>query len=86
MDVELPTEASGYVYTLVYLQDKNSTYIGETTNLCHRLQKHNSGLVTKKTADITLRPWALLGFVCGFGQDRQQQRLLEGNMRQITMS
>jgi len=66
VDIELPQDGSGYVYILVSVKDRESTYIGQTTHLVRRLKQHNSGFGAHQTADEALRPWALLAFVSGF--------------------
>ena len=66
MDVELPQDNSGFVYILVSVKDRKTTYIGQTKNLVRRLKQHNSGFGSSSTADEFLRPWALLAYVAGF--------------------
>lgn len=75
VDIELPQDATGYVYMLVSLNDRVSTYIGQTANLVRRLHAHNSGYGSSSTAHIDLRPWALMGYVTGFGSATAQQRM-----------
>jgi len=65
-DIELPQDSSGYVYILLSIKDKCTTYIGQTQNLVTRLKQHNSGYGSVQTANPALRPWALLAFVSGF--------------------
>jgi predicted GIY-YIG superfamily endonuclease len=81
VDVQLPTNISGYVYILVSLQDHSSTYIGETHDIRKRLQQHNSGNGAKVTAQQLLRPWALLGYVCGFEENKLLRRQFEASWK-----
>ena len=74
IDVELPTDSTGYVYLLLSLSDDSVTYIGQTSNLRRRLDQHNSGIRkggAAETDQIHLRPWAVYGFVCGFRREKQ---------------
>ena len=50
-----------YVYLIRSLKDSNKTYIGYTTNLDQRMEKHNSG-ASIYTCDY--RPWKLVTYIC----------------------
>lgn len=50
-----------YVYLLRSLKNLSKTYIGYTTNLEQRLEKHNSGASTYTTDH---RPWKLVTYIC----------------------
>ena len=50
-----------YVYLLKSLHDSSKTYIGYTTNLEQRLEKHNTG-ASIYTSDN--RPWKLVTSIC----------------------
>ena len=65
-DIELPQDSSGFVYILVSVKNRQSTYIGQTNNLVRRLKEHNSGIGALSTASELLCPWALLAYVAGF--------------------
>jgi len=54
-----------YVYMLKSVKNTAKTYVGFTTNLKERLQKHNEG-GSYYTADH--RPWKLISFV-GFNEE-----------------
>jgi predicted GIY-YIG superfamily endonuclease len=58
-----------YVYLLQSLSFPDKTYIGFTTNIKERLQKHNEG-GSIYTADY--RPWRLVSFV---GFDRESKAI-----------
>ena len=73
-DVEIPKTNAGYVYLLVSLRDKFSTYIGETSNLRRRLAQHNSGYGSSSTSDVQLRPWALMAFMTNFPLNESRER------------
>jgi predicted GIY-YIG superfamily endonuclease len=64
------------VYLLVSTKHAGFMYIGETEDIRKRLNDHNSGNGSKFTNNSRLRPWALFGFVIGFG-NRSQRRLFE---------
>ena len=65
-DISLPLCNTGYVYMLVSTKDHNQNYIGQTMRLGDRLDQHNRGYGTTFTSRITLRPWFLIAYVCGF--------------------
>ena len=74
-DMELPTCNTGFVYMLIILHDKCYSYIGETQSITTRLTQHNSGNGSMSTSPLSLRPYALFAYVCGFDgnkSDRQQ--------------
>ena len=66
IDIDIPQDTSGFVYLLVSLKDRKSTYVGETKNMILRLKQHNSGFGAKSTSNPSLRPWALMGYIVGF--------------------
>jgi predicted GIY-YIG superfamily endonuclease len=74
IDIEIPTNKSGYVYILGSVRDENVTYIGTTSKLSHRFYQHNSGYGSKTTNSLHLRPWCLLAFITGFSGYEQQMR------------
>jgi hypothetical protein len=75
MDIDLSEDTSGFVYLLVSLKDRQSTYVGETGNMIKRLREHNSGFGATSTAIPSLRPWALMGYIVGFdGPSPRNQR------------
>ena len=55
------------VYLLVSTKHLGYMYIGETMDVRKRLNEHNSGDGSKFTNNERLRPWALFGYVYGFG-------------------
>jgi predicted GIY-YIG superfamily endonuclease len=77
MDVQLPQEGSGYCYIIVSLQNRETTYIGQTMSLVNRLNQHNKGTGSLQTEDAMLRPWSLLAFVCGFDHNKDLMRRFE---------
>jgi predicted GIY-YIG superfamily endonuclease len=71
IDNGLPQVGKGgkFVYILASLHPNylgQATYIGQTTDLIRRYKQHNSGSATKQTADPSMRPWTMLGYVSGF--------------------
>lgn len=65
---------TGFLYLLLSLRDRNTTYIGQTTNLKRRLLLHNEG-IHKNTADWTYRPWVIVVFFTGFKNDMERRQL-----------
>ena len=76
-DKPLPHCNTGYVYMLISLRNKESTYIGMTNNIQARLHQHNSGLGTSFTASVRLQPWALFAYIVGFDSNRQLMLSIE---------
>lgn len=65
----MPSDSTGYAYLLVSLAPGTQgkvTYIGQTTNLIARFEKHKRGAGPAAIANINLRPWALLAYVSCF--------------------
>lgn len=78
-DVSLPPQPTGYVYLLVSTQDTSFLYIGSTNCLITRFRQHNSGYGSKQTAPPSLRPWGILGYVCGFQGDEKIRTSVEND-------
>ena len=81
-DINIPSDNSGFVYCLLSTQDKNSTYIGKTFNLQRRFTEHNLGYGAKQTENEKLRPWAIIGYVCGFRHIDSYMKEFENLWRQ----
>ena len=80
MDFQLPDEnicTMGFTYILLSLHTRKSVYVGSCRNIAARLAQHNKFFTSEehKTAPTHLQPWALLGFICGFNQKDQKQKL-----------
>lgn len=73
-DVSLPQCMTGYVYFLVSIRFPNFSYIGTTIDIRSRLQQHNSGHGSIETVPAYRRPYALLAYICGFGESRRDLR------------
>jgi predicted GIY-YIG superfamily endonuclease len=50
-----------YVYLLRSLKDPTKTYVGYTTNLEERIQKHNAG---GSIFTANFRPWKIVTSIC----------------------
>ena len=74
LDTDLPGNGVGVVYLLRSLRDGKSTYVGETRNLVKRISTHNSGHGSQQSCDPALRPWHVIGFICGFTNDTKEVR------------
>ena len=84
-DIPLPQDTTGCCYLLVSCPQPTVTYIGQTKNLPERLRQHNSGCGSNQTQSAMLCPWALFGYVVGFGGSTEKLRHFEKawqNMRE----
>ena len=82
-DMPLPQCGTGFVYMLVSIRDISYCYIGETQSLSRRLREHNSGYGSNSTAHISLRPFALFAYVCGFDGNVQLRRHFEREWKKM---
>ena len=73
-DVDVPSDNTGFVCVLVSTVNTQCIYIGSCNCLHTRFQQHNSGYGALQTSPASLRPWGLLGYVCGF-QGQKDVRL-----------
>jgi hypothetical protein len=77
-DISLPQCKTGFVYFLISIRTRNFTYIGECKCIVTRLYHHNSGHGSTSTIPANRRPFAIMGYICGFdGQNKPLQRQLE---------
>ena len=76
-DMSLPTCNTGFVYMLVSIRVPTFSYIGETANIITRLNQHNSGYGSQTTCPLSLRPYALFAYVCGFDDNWNLRRQFE---------
>ena len=68
-DISLPQCNTRFVYFLDFLISiprKTFVHIGNTNCLLNRFRQHNSGYGSSSTTPTNLRPFAILGFTCGF--------------------
>ena len=65
------------LFTCWLVRDFTFSYIGETQNIGVRLNQHNSGFGSETTCPLSLRPYALFAYVCGFEGDRKLRRQFE---------
>ena len=65
---DLPSLSIGYVYIIVSLTDRKTCRIYKTFRLRHEMKNHNQGFnyENDSSSNVSLRPWILLGFICGF--------------------
>ena len=82
-DMPLPTCNTGFVYMLVSTRDFSYTYIGMTDNIATCLSQHNSGYGSMSTEPISLRPFALFAYVCGFEGNRQAMFSFESRWKYL---
>ena len=83
-DVTLPHDNSGFVYFLISLRTLDFTYIGETKSIVTRLNQHNSGHGSASTAPANKRPYAVMGYICGFdgNQSKNLRRYIEKSWKE----
>jgi hypothetical protein len=75
---DLPNDNAGYDYLLASLAkgaENKVHYLGECKNMVVRLEQHRRGAGPTATADPGLKPWALLAYVSGFGEDAKRERM-----------
>ena len=72
---QLPEDNIWCCYVLLSCQDKKTTYIGQTSNLCRRLREHNSSFGLEPDSPEDLRPWAVAAYVTGFDADGRASTL-----------
>ena len=65
-DMSLPHCKTGFVYFLLSIRTKDYTYIRECDCIVNRPYEHNSGHGSKSTAPAHRRPYAIMGYICGF--------------------
>lgn len=65
-NVPLPQCRTGFVYFLISLKQKNFTYIGTTDCIRERVPQHNNGYGASATTPEYLRPYGVMGYICGF--------------------
>jgi hypothetical protein len=77
-DIALPHCKTGFVYFLISIKSRDYTYIGECKCIVTRLYNHNSGHGSSSTIPSHRRPFAILGYICGFnGDNKHLPRLIE---------
>ena len=77
-DIPLPRCKTGFVYFLLSVRTQDYTYIGECKCIITRSNQHNSGHGSKSTTPSNRRPYAVLGYICGFnGAKKALRRQLE---------
>ena len=60
------------VYLLVSTKCYGYMYIGQTKDIRQRLNDHNCGRGSTVTNNQNLRPWALFGYLYGFGAEENR--------------
>ena len=85
-DMTLPFCNTGFVYMLISTRDTSFTYIGQTINIGSRLNQHNSGYGSQTTTPLSLRPFRLFAYVCGFGGDRELRFQFEKSWQNLRIT
>jgi len=84
--VDVPNDSSGFSYLLVSLArgvENRATYIGQTSNLVARFDRHRLGAGPSATADPGLKPWAMLAYVSGFEGANTAERMYFERLWQV---
>ena len=76
-DMSVPQCNTGFVYMLVSTRVHTFSYIGDTTNIHTHLNQHNSGFGSHMTCPLSLWPYALFVYVCGFEGNKLLRRNVE---------
>ena len=63
------------------MNDQNFTYIGKTIDLRRRLDEYNSGFGGNLTTPLYYRPYAILGFTCGFNKNVTLMKFVEAQWK-----
>ena len=74
-DINIPKDATGFVYCLISKTDMNRIYIGQTLCLSQRLPQHNNGSGAQDTSDIRFRPWGVAAYICGLSHMNMSERM-----------
>ena len=62
---------------LISIRDNCFSYIGETQSITSRLTQNNSGNGSLSTVPLSLRPYALFAYVCGFDGNKGDRQDFE---------
>jgi predicted GIY-YIG superfamily endonuclease len=65
---------TGCVYLLVSTKQIGLTYIGSTSDMARRLDKHNTGQGGAGTCSPLLRPWAIMMYISGLPSKQERLR------------
>ena len=64
-EIPIPN-VNGFVYCLLSISNFQTTYVGSTKDLMHRLYLHRSGVGSLNTKDIHRHQWHYLCYISGF--------------------
>ena len=77
-DISLTQCNIGFVYFLISIRNLDYTYISECKCIMTGLFHHNSGHGSTSTILENRRPFAIMGYICGFdGENNALRRQLE---------
>ena len=74
-DISLPQCKTGFVYFLISVRTRDYTYIGECKCIVSKLYQHNSGYGLISTTPVHHRPFAIMGYICGFNGENENLRI-----------
>ena len=73
-DISLPQCRTGFVYFLLSVKQRTFTYIGTTDCIRKRIRQHNNGYGAQTTSPVSLRPYSVMAYICGFDGEKKQLR------------
>jgi len=73
-DISLPQCRTGFVYFLISVKQRTFTYIGTTDCIRKRIRQHNNGYGAQTTSPVSLRPYSVMAYICGFDGEKKQLR------------
>ena len=82
-DISLPQCKTGFVYYLMSVRNKEYTYIGECKCIVSKLYDHNSGYNNINVTPVHYRPYAIMGYICGFnGENKELQQYIRNRWKE----
>ena len=73
-DISLPQCRTGFVYFLLSVKQRTFTYIGTTDCIRKRIRQHNNGYGAQTTSPVSLRPYSVMAYICGFDGEKKKWR------------
>ena len=56
------------------VKQRTFTYIGTTDCIRKRIRQHNNGYGAQTTSPVSLRPYSVMAYICGFDGEKKQLR------------
>ena len=74
-DINLPSSETGYVYLIVSTVNLDRSYIGETSHIGQRLNEHNIGYGSVRTASAMFLPYSVAAYLTNMSHMDTGQRM-----------